>query len=142
PTPPDISPPGFLGSLTPISEMVLAPSLAQAAFQVRLLAELPLTWILPSTASSCSLGTPREGATASNSLSSALTAALRVEEETPPIVVEPPDGPDGGSELSPITTLIAVSGSPSVSAATILMHVRVPVPRSWLPSSTTTEPSG
>src|SRR6266446_5380510 len=71
PTPPDISPPGFLGSLTPISEMVVAPSLEQAAFQVRLLAGLPLTWTLPSTASSCSLGTPSEGATASNSVPSA-----------------------------------------------------------------------
>src|SRR5439155_26880043 len=126
PTPADMRPPGFLGSLTPISEIVFVPSLAQAAFQVRLLAELPLTWTLPSTASSCSLGTPSEGATASNSLSSAFTVALRVEEETPPIVVDPPEAPEGGSELSPITTLTAANGRPSVSAATILRQVRVP----------------
>src|SRR5260370_31089999 len=133
---------GFFGSLTPISEIVFVPSLAQAAFHVRLLAALPLTWILPSTASSCSFGTPSDGATASNSLSRALTDALRVDEETPPMVVDPPEAPEGGSELSPITTLTAASGRPSVSDATILMQVRVPVPRSWLPNSAITDPSG
>src|SRR5260370_27649161 len=126
PTPADISPPGFFGSLMPISEMVVAPSLAQAAFHVRLLAALPLTWILPSTASSCSLGTPSEGATASNSLSSALTDALRVEEDTPPMVVDPPEAPEGGRGLSPITTLTAASGTTSLSHATIFIQVRGP----------------
>src|SRR5258708_24438465 len=33
PTPADMRPPGFFGSLTPISDMVFVPSLAQAAFQ-------------------------------------------------------------------------------------------------------------
>src|SRR4029079_19619079 len=141
-------PPGFLGSLTPISEIVFVPSLAQAAFQVRLFAELPLTWTFPSTASSCSLGKPSEGATASNSLSRAFTVALRVEEETPPMAAQPPEAPAGGSglsqretrrmgaepparpdvgrELSPCSALTPASGSPRVSAATILMQVRVP----------------
>ena len=40
-----------------------------------------------------------------------------------------------------ITTFTAFIGSPNVSAATIVMQVRVPVPRSWLPSSTSTDPS-
>ena len=34
-------------------------------------------------------------------LPSALTAALRVETETPPMVVDPPEPPDGGNCLSP-----------------------------------------
>ena len=68
--------------------------------------------------------------------------ALRVEAETPPTVVDPPDAPDCGYLLSPIFTLMAPTGRPSVSAATMAMMVRVPVPRSWLPSSTSTEPSG
>ncbi len=116
--------------------------MAQAAFQVRLFDALPFIWILPSTACNCSLGTPRLGATASSSLSSALTVDLRVEEETPPMVVEPPEPFEKGRELSPITTFTASSGRPKVSAATMLMAVRVPVPRSWLPNSTSTEPSG
>jgi len=96
----------------------------------------------PSTASSWSAGAPSDGATASNNLASALTVDLRVEEDTPPTVVDPPDGPEGGSALSPIFSVIAPSGSPRVSAATMVMMVRVPVPRSWLPNSTSTVPSG
>ena len=69
-------------------------------------------------------------------------STLRVDDETPPTVVDPPDPPDGGSELSPMFSLMALIGRPSVSAATCTMIVRVPVPRSWLPSSTSTEPSG
>ncbi len=38
--------------------------------------------------------------------------------------------------------LLAPSGSPRVSAATMVITVRVPVPRSWLQSSTSTVPSG
>src|SRR6185369_6702314 len=65
-----------------------------------------------------------------------------VEDETPPTVVEPPEAPEGGRELSPILSVIAPRGKPSVSAATMVMMVRVPVPRSWLHSSTSTVPSG
>ena len=39
-------------------------------------------------------------------------------------------------------TVMARTGSPSVSAATMAITVRVPVPKSWLPSSTATDPSG
>jgi hypothetical protein len=57
-------------------------------------------------------------------------------------VVDPPDGPDAGKLLSPIFTFTMLMGRPSVSAATMAMIVRVPDPRSWLPSSISTEPSG
>ena len=45
---------------------------------------------------------PSAGATASNNLASAFTAALRVEAETPPTVVEPPDALSGGEIVRPI----------------------------------------
>ena len=66
-----------------------------------------------------------------------------VDEETPPTVVEPPEAPDRRIACCRrCRSLMAVIGSPSVSAATCVMMVRVPVPRSWLPISSTTEPSG
>src|ERR1041385_2184954 len=51
-------------------------------------------------------------------------AAAREETEIPPMVVLPPEAPDGGSELLPISTFTAFNGIPSVSATTILMEVR------------------
>ncbi len=80
----------------PVSLIVFTPSLAQAAFQVSDFAGFPFTWILPSTASSSVAGAPSEGATSSNSFASAFRVALRVDELTPPTVVEPPEVPDGG----------------------------------------------
>ena len=44
--------------------------------------------------------------------------------------------------LSPMASLIWPIGRPRVSAATWVMMVRVPVPRSCVPISTSTEPSG
>ena len=41
PTPADIQAPGFVGSFSPFSEIVLVPSLAQAASQVRLFEDCP-----------------------------------------------------------------------------------------------------
>ena len=52
------------------------PSFLQAAAQVMLLLGVPLTRMLPSTASSCSGCAPSAGATASNSFASALTRRL------------------------------------------------------------------
>ena len=60
----------------------------------------------------------------------------------PPMVVLPPEPPDGGYWLSPILTLTASSGRPSVSASTMLSAVRVPMPRSCVPIFSSTEPSG
>ena len=79
---------------------------------------------------------------AAKNASRALTAPRRVEPLTPPTVVLPPEGPSGGYLLSPIVTFTASTGRPSVSATTMAITVRVPVPRSWLPSFTSTEPSG
>src|SRR5439155_5040201 len=74
--------------------------------------------------------------------SNASAAARRVEELTPPTVVLPPEPPEGGYALSPILTLTVSTGRPRVSAATIAITVRVPVPRSCEPSSAETDPSG
>src|SRR5271166_4532528 len=96
PTPLDINPPGLRGLFSPISEILLEPSLRQASCQGRLLEGLSFTWMRPSTAASWSGGEPRAGATASNSLRSALVVDFSVDGETPPMVVEPPDAPSGG----------------------------------------------
>src|ERR1019366_6214179 len=69
----------------PISAIDAVPSFRQASFHVRLLAGDPFTWILPSTASSCSGRADSAGA-----------AALRVEVDTPPTVLDPPDAPSRG----------------------------------------------
>ena len=118
------------------------PSFAQACFHEMALLGLPLTRISPSTASSSSGFTEREGATFSRSWLSAAVAARRVEELTPPTVVEPPDAPSAGYFESPMFTFTASNGNPIVSAAMMPMTVRVPVPRSCEPSETETEPSG
>ncbi len=133
---------GLRWLFSPISEILAVPSLRQAACQVRLLLGLSFTRMWPSTASNCSGCAPSAGAAASNSLASAFSAALRVEEETPPTVVDPPEALSGGRSFDPIVSLIAPIGSPRVSAATWVMMVRVPVPRSCVPISTSTEPSG
>ena len=75
-------------------------------------------------------------------MASAFTLAFRVAEEAPPTVVEPPELPPGGKLLSPMTSLICPICSPRVSAATCVIIVRVPVPKSWVPISSNTEPSG
>src|ERR1700690_956225 len=96
PTPDEFKPPGLRWLFSPISEILVTPSFWQAAFQVRLFAGLPFAWMRPSTACNCSAGTPIEGATASSSLANAFTLDLRVDDETPPTVVDPPEGPQGG----------------------------------------------
>ena len=61
----------------------------------------------------------------------------------PSTVVDPPEALSGGRSLNPIAkSSIAPIGSPRVSAATWVMMVRVPVPKSWVPISTSTELSG
>src|SRR5262245_3213469 len=82
------------------------------------------------------------GATFANSIFSALVPASREDDDTPPTVVLPPDPPEMGSEFLPISTRTAFNGRPSVSASTIAQTVRVPVPRSCVPSRLTTDPSG
>src|ERR1035441_5959218 len=77
----------------PIAAIDAVPSFRQASFHVRLLAGDPFTWILPSAASSCSGWAPNAGAAASNSFARAFTADLRVEVDTPPTVLDPPDAP-------------------------------------------------
>src|ERR1019366_4706511 len=134
---------GLRCSLAPISEILPpAPIFWQAEAQVRLFLVLPLTRTVPSTASRSSGWAPSAGAAASKSLARALTPDLRVAEDAPPTVVDPPEAPPGGRLLSPMTSLIWPIWRPRVSAATWVIMVRVPVPRSWVPISSSTEPSG
>src|ERR1051325_3749898 len=66
----------------------------------------------------------------------------RIAGVTDAAVVLPPDPPLNGYVVSPICGVIADTGSPNVSAATIATSVRVPVPISCVPHLTTTLPSG
>src|SRR5439155_3423078 len=72
------------------------PSFEQASFQLSDLLESPFTRTVPFTHSSCSGCALSAGATLAKSASRASTAARRVEELTPPIVVEPPEPPERG----------------------------------------------
>ena len=97
PTPLLVRSGGFVRSgFVPRTVIGMAPSLAHASFQLRDLWESPLTPTLPFTHSNWSGCASSVGATLANSRSRASTAARRVEELTPPIVVEPPEPPDGG----------------------------------------------
>ena len=75
------------------------------------------------------------------SASSALPTVTRIAGDTDAAVVLPPEPPLNGYCVSPISGLTALTGRPSVSAATIATIVRVPVPMSCVPHFTTTLPS-
>src|SRR5438876_6366426 len=95
----------------------------------------------PLLATSVSGSTPSAGPTFAQSASRALPAVARSAGDTEAAVVLPPDPPLSGYIVSPISGLIALTGSPSVSAVTIATSVRVPVPRSCVPHFMTTLPS-
>src|SRR5437763_10049159 len=122
--------------------MGCVPSLEQASFQLMLFEGDDFTRMVPLTASRSAGWALSAGATFSKSAASASTAARRVAELTPPIVVLPPEPPDEGYWLSPISRVSAFRGRPNESAATIRMAVRVPTPKSWVPIFIFTEPSG
>src|ERR1039458_7673872 len=95
--PSELRPAPSLGPLNdPLFAIAAAPRLPPGSLHVRLLAGDPFTWILPSTASSCSGCALSAGAAASNNFPSAFTADLRVEVDTPPTVLDPPDAPSRG----------------------------------------------
>src|SRR5437660_9234372 len=100
-----------------------------------------LTKIRPSPATSDSGSAPSAGPTFAHSASSALPLVTLTAGDTDAAVVLPPDPPLNGYSVSPISGLIALTGRPSVSAATMATSVRVPVPRSCVPHFTTTLPS-
>src|SRR4051812_39091613 len=102
---------------------------------------LSRTWMRPPDATSDAASTPSAGPTFSLSASSALTVAMRTAGLTAAAVVLPPDAPLIGYIVSPISGRIALSGRPNGSAAITAIIVRVPVPRSWGPTRTTTRPS-
>src|SRR5205814_100376 len=57
-------------------------------------------------------------------------------------VIDPPETGAGGSAVSPSSNRTLCTGRPSVSAATCVITVYVPVPRSCDPDCTSAEPSG
>src|SRR5256884_5580534 len=97
PTPLVVRSGGFdLSGFLPRTVSGMAPSLEQACFQlIERLGSL-FTRTVPLTLSRSAGCALSAGATFSNSASRASTAARRVEELTPPGVVEPPEPPDGG----------------------------------------------
>src|SRR5208283_3047605 len=84
------------GLFSPVSVILLTPSLFAACANVMDLSGLPFTRMVPSTASSVSGSALSDLATTSNSFCNAFTVDLRVEEVTPPIVVDPPEPPEVG----------------------------------------------
>src|SRR4029077_3112395 len=113
----------------------------QASFQLIDLPGSDFRLIWPSLATRSSGCALNAGATFANKASRASTTARRVEELTPPGVVDPPDPPDGGYCVSPMYSLMSPTFRPSASAATTAIHVRVPVPMSCVPILISTDPS-
>src|SRR5690242_8697915 len=74
-------------------------------------------------------------------MSSALPQVTRIAGETDAAVVLPPEPPLDGYMVSPISGFTALTGTPSVSAATIATIVRVRVARSCVPHFSVTPPS-
>src|SRR2546426_11529336 len=85
-----------LSGFLPRTVSGIAPSFEQASFQLGDLLESPFTRTVPFTHSSCSGCALSVGATLAKRASRASTAPRRVEELTPPIVVEPPEPPERG----------------------------------------------
>src|SRR3979490_558663 len=86
----------FLSGFLPRMVTGMTASLEQASFQLRNRLESPFTTTFPLTHSSWSDETFSADATLAKRASRASTDARRVEEVTPPMVVDPPEPPDGG----------------------------------------------
>src|SRR6185369_1296515 len=98
PTPWLINPAFWLSAATALPRLVIGfgPSNAQAFFQDILLSGWPACWMNPFFASNESASAFNRGAAACSSALSASVAALRDDTEIPPIVVLPPEAPEGG----------------------------------------------
>src|SRR6201988_1815717 len=98
------------------------------------------TWP-PAKTTSSGLGLPSNGATRSAINMRALIAASFTDGDNDGAVVEPPDGFALPSFELPMRSWTSLTVSPSSSATIALVYVRVPVPRSCVPTATSTEPS-
>src|SRR6185503_8734568 len=81
------------------------------------------------------------GATRSAINMRALIAASFTDGDNDAAVVDPPEGFAAPSFELPIRSLTSFIPSPSSSATIARVYVRVPVPRSCVPTATSTEPS-
>ncbi len=96
----------------------------------------------PSRVSSASTATSSSPAAASRSPRRASSAAIRTAGVSEATVMEPHEFPlNGPVAVSPMIARTASSRWPSASAATCARMVRVPVPRSCVPESTSAVPS-
>ena len=68
--------------------------------------------------------------------------ALATTVQTLAVVLEPADSGAAGSSESPTRTSMASTSRPRASAAVIATTVRIPVPISWVPTSTIARRSG
>src|SRR5215216_1800331 len=119
--------------------MPAAGNEAAACFHV---SDCPLAETLPpAKTTSSGFGLPSKGATRSAINMRALIAASFTEGDNEGAVVEPPEGLALPSFELPIRSLTSLIVSPSSSATIARVYVRVPVPRSCVPTATSTEPS-
>src|SRR5882724_3711935 len=125
---------------SPWAVMPAAGNVAQACFQSRVF-PLPVT-LPPEKVISSGLALSSRGAIRSISKSLALIAASFTEGDNDAEVVEPPDGLAPPSFELPIRSITSLSCRPNSSATIARVYVRVPVPRSCVPTATPTEPSG
>src|ERR1043166_4254987 len=104
--------------------------------------DCPLAETLPSAKTTSSgFGLPSSGATRSAINMRALIAASFTDGDNDGAVVEPPEGVALPSLELPILSFTSLILSPSSSATIARVYVRVPVPRSCVPTATSTEPS-
>src|SRR5678816_2725187 len=95
----------------------------------------------PAKTTSSGFALPSSGATRSAINIRALIAASFTEGDNDGAVVEPPEGLALPSFELPILSFTSLIVRPSSSATIALVYVRVPVPRSCVPTATSTEPS-
>src|SRR5215216_5056158 len=104
--------------------------------------DFPFAETLPSeNITSSGFGLPSREATRSAINMRALIAASFTDGDNDGAVVEPPDGFAAPSFELPIRSFTSLIPSPSSSATIALVYVRVPVPRSCVPTATSTDPS-
>src|SRR5215470_7225205 len=104
--------------------------------------DLPLAETFPSAKTTSSgFGLSSSGATRSATSRRALIAASFTDGDNDGAVVEPPEGFAAPSFELPILSFTSLIPRPSSSATIARVYVRVPVPRSCVPTATSTEPS-
>ena len=119
--------------------MPAAGSAAQACFHA-IVFPPPLT-LPPAKVISSGFALPKSGAIFSATARRVFTAASFTDGDNDAAVVEPPEELAEPSFELPICSTTSLIPSPNSSATIARVNVRVPVPKSCVPTATTTEPS-